>query len=774
MRVVHAVRVLLVSGLILTAGLSRGAPPGPVATPLPIREVVRYKADSTLTRLGELVVVEGTVSVVASTDRFTRIFVQDSSGAICLYSRRLVRTRVGDVVRASGEVADYYGTPEVIFHDLQVLRHGERVMPVATTLEKARLHGDLCRLVRVEGVVTSVRREMYGAWLSLAATPVPMLLRLPRERVADAWREGTVIAVTGVVASRRDPAGGRFWEIIPQSPRSITIVKAGSLLNVRTLLVVAMVLVAVLFMAALWAVMLRLRVRAATRDLTAQREELNEVLQSLEEAHELARMGTWHMDVSSGVFCASPRLYDDIGVTPDGERVPFAKLLELIREDDRAPLVARMDAAVLEGRPFSMDVRLAASDGGERTMFVRGEAVTGPEGVQRLRGVAQDVTEQRALQKSAEQSQRLSSVGTLAASLAHEFNNVLMSIQGFAEVVVRRSSDPAVVVPVQRIQSSVARGKAVSERVLRFTRPAAPLTRPLHAIAFLGDLEPELLQVLGPDVRIEISADHQSWQEGWIAADRQQLAQAFLTLAVNAREAMPSGGTFRIRTQPVSSSSAHPFEAVPTGDRFVHLVIEDTGIGMDDATLQKAFEPLFTTKRYGTGLGLPVVKQIVTLHAGHIAIESKPGHGSRVHILLPGALPPALDMEGPVAPARTRRSILLVEDEPSIAEALTLLLEAEGMEVVLETTGSGALLRTREWRPDVAILDVGLPDMSGLEVYEGIRARWPEVAVVLSTGHGESVVEPSSRSPVRLLRKPYPIDDLLAVIESLCGATAAP
>lgn len=736
---------------------------------VPIGEVAHFNADASLAHVGQAVVIEGTVTVVVLGARYTRFFVQDSSGAISVFSRNRFNIREGDIARVSGKVADYLSTPEVIPERVQVLRHGEPTVPIEMSLDRALRSENLRRLVRINGRVIDVRSDSYGTWLSLSATPTPVLLHLPRKRAAKEWRPGTIVRVTGVIATR-ERSRIRLREIIPQGPRSISIISSVSGLNARALLIVAIILGAVGLVSSLWVISLRMRVADAVRDLLAQRKlaEAHELARQ-SEANELARLSRWELNVATGVVQASSELSVTLAFDPTNNSMLLAEFLEPVHSEERAHLVANIDAAVLEGKPFSMDARVTGRDGTERTLFLRGQAVKEVDGTTRLIGVAQDVTEQRATQRRAEQEQRLATVGTLAASLAHEFNNVLMSIQSVAETLERRSSDEAALVAVRRIQSSVSRGKAVSERILRFTKPAIPMTEPVDVRTFLHALEPELRQVFGENVVVDIVVtSHELAPEGlWISADGAQLSQAFMTIAVNAREAMPEGGTFRITAHRAISRPTSLFADIPTPDRFVYFVIEDTGTGMDPVTLQRAFEPLYTTKRTGTGLGLPVVRQIVMLHSGHIYIESSPGRGTRIHLLIPGEDPRVIDSVKTVLRERSSRTILLVEDELIIAEGISMMLEEEGMEVAVEHTGGDALNRMQHCRPDLVILDIGLPDMSGLDVYERIRGQWPDLPVVLSTGHGEFINEPAGKTLVRLLRKPYQIEELLGAIESL-------
>jgi CheY-like chemotaxis protein len=230
------------------------------------------------------------------------------------------------------------------------------------------------------------------------------------------------------------------------------------------------------------------------------------------------------------------------------------------------------------------------------------------------------------------------------------------------------------------------------------------------------------------------------------------MQQVMLNLIVNARDAMPQGGTITIRT------------GVSGGMGL--LSVSDTGVGMTPEILQSIFEPLFTTKRSGTGLGLAVAQQVVERHGGSIRAESTPGVGTLFEILLPLATPaePSGGGEGR-KPAMS--SVVLIEDELPIAEGLISLLQDRKIRVAHVQRGAEAIDAISNHQPDAIILDVTLPDMSGFGLYDEIARRWPELPVVFSTGLGDE--RPPRAGNVTVLRKPYDIEALLGALERVAG-----
>lgn len=379
--------------------------------------------------------------------------------------------------------------------------------------------------------------------------------------------------------------------------------------------------------------------------------------------------------------------------------------------------------------------------------------------------VATDVTQRRMLESQLEQERRVSSLGRLAATIAHEFNNVLMGIQPFAELVSRVEVPNSVSIAAEQIRKSVQRGRQVTQGILRFTRPAEPLLRPLELSSWLDEMLAEIRSLVRPGISVQVEVEDARL---CILADADQLSQVLTNLAANARDAMPSGGQLRIQVSAVPeelSSLVDPQE-------FVDLVVRDTGSGIPPDILDHIFEPLFTTRKTGgTGLGLAVVHQIVQRHGGKIIAQSAPGKGTTFHLLLKRTAErpseECRDESKPVAALPAGTKILLVEDDPSVSAGIEALLESEG--VIVEIAGSGAQAQERliSFAPDAVVLDVGLPDIDGVELYRIIRSKWPSLPIILSSGHGDiaRIQQAVASTEVDFLQKPYSALHLFEVLQ---------
>jgi len=270
---------------------------------------------------------------------------------------------------------------------------------------------------------------------------------------------------------------------------------------------------------------------------------------------------------------------------------------------------------------------------------------------------------------------RMAGLGHVAATIAHEFNNVLMGIQPFLDLLLRRAAGrPDMAEPLSRIGHSVQRGKRIALEILRFSRPLHAVLAPLPLRQWLGDIAAEAGGLLGVEHSVVLDTPPEPL---FVNADRELLHQAFLNLISNARDAMPSGGVFRIAVQQSTPQSRFGGNLMAPG-RFVGISVSDSGHGMSEETLTHIFEPLFTTKKgRGTGLGLAVVHQIITAHGGYIFAESQPGVGSTFTMFLCLAEGPAATTTTapPPRPGLEGCRVLLVEDDESVAAGTTAMLD---------------------------------------------------------------------------------------------------
>jgi two-component system cell cycle sensor histidine kinase/response regulator CckA len=338
--------------------------------------------------------------------------------------------------------------------------------------------------------------------------------------------------------------------------------------------------------------------------------------------------------------------------------------------------------------------------------------------------------------------------------MAHEFNNVLTGVSSFATHLLRRAGDDETRRAATHNLHALRRGKSITEEILRYTRPAEPLLTTVDVCAWLESYLPEAMAVTGGRTTLEMDdALH-------VRGDVGQLNQVLSNLVLNARDASPS-------SEPIAISARRVMEqGVPT----VELTVADRGTGIPSEIRDRIFEPLFTTKRSGTGLGLAVVHQVVRGHGGTVRVRSEIGKGTTFHILLPLVdAPPKREAE-PLA----KLSILLADDNEAFALGTTELLELEGIRTRVVDRGGDILPAIVNEIPDALILDVGLPDVNGTDVYQTIAARWPRLPVIFVSGHYRAthvdrlLVQPH----VAFLEKPFEVARLLEALERVVAAAA--
>jgi PAS domain S-box-containing protein len=439
----------------------------------------------------------------------------------------------------------------------------------------------------------------------------------------------------------------------------------------------------------------------------------------------------------------------------------------MVHPDDQE-LLAAVIATAVKGHAFvHEELRIHHKSGKWRTVEVAcGNLLDHPQ----IRGLVfnlHDITDRKRMEEELRQLDRLTSLGRLATQVAHEFNNVLMGIQPIVEVIRRRATgDPILLRFTEVLIGSVRRGKRITTDILRFARPAQIAVRPIDVQQLLEQAADEIRPLLGEGIKLQLSLDTAPMQ---IDGDFAQLVQVVVNLALNARDAMESGGG--------ALTLAARYEAdgeLTDSGAFIHLWLSDTGTGIDSEDLPYIFEPLFTTKRRGTGLGLSVVFQVVTAHRGRISVESERGKGTTFHLFIPAG-PPGARREEVIEQkedgvARRPLRVLIVEDEDAVAQGLRWSLEAEGIDVHIATRGADVLPAITAFGPDVMVLDLSLPDEDGRAIYQRVSAVSP-LPVVFSSGEASEAViaELAQSSRTAFLMKPYATEELLEAIDRVVG-----
>jgi PAS domain S-box-containing protein len=360
--------------------------------------------------------------------------------------------------------------------------------------------------------------------------------------------------------------------------------------------------------------------------------------------------------------------------------------------------------------------------------------------------VAHDVTERRRLEAQLRQAQKMEAVGRLAGGVAHDFNNLLTVVNGYSDLLLESlpPSDP-IRAQVEEISRAARRATDLTSQLLAFGRKAMAIPRVLDLNALVRDTEKMLRRLIGEDVELVTQLDPAL---GRVKMDPGQLDQVILNLAVNARDAMPQGGTLTIETRNVELSPAYVrkyLDVVP--GPYVALVVRDTGHGMTEEVKAHVFEPFFTTKEVGkgTGLGLSTIYGIVKQAGGHIEVESAPGRGATFRVLLPRLGDGAAATEGARSDAglpHDSETVLLVEDEDMVRTFARVVLQRCGYTVLEATNGPDALHQAEDHHGPIHLLasDVVMPHMSGRELAERLSGLRPQVRVLFFTGYMDDAV----------------------------------
>jgi two-component system cell cycle sensor histidine kinase/response regulator CckA len=376
-------------------------------------------------------------------------------------------------------------------------------------------------------------------------------------------------------------------------------------------------------------------------------------------------------------------------------------------------------------------------------------------------GVATDITHHTRLEARLREAQRLEAVGQLAGGVAHDFNNLLAVIANYAQFVRKELTDGSRAAgDMDQIITASRRASELTRRLLLFSRRQTGTPEVLSLRRVIEGVELLLQRTLGEEIHLTVDCDDRLWD---VEADRSQLEQVLMSLALNSREAMPDGGELTIRAE----NSVMRDPSSPSS-RAVRLTVQDTGRGMAREVAAHAFEPFFTTKAvsgHGVGLGLATVYGIVTNARGRIELESEPGVGTTVTVLLPAVRRASDDEPSPSAPRGRGETVLVVEDADAVRVLTGRLLYAAGYQVV--SVESGAVALERLDAADVLVTDVVMPGMSGVELAVAARERRPGLPVVFVSGYtGDTTIAGSDDPATAFLAKPFDGDDLLRAVRS--------
>jgi PAS domain S-box-containing protein len=495
-----------------------------------------------------------------------------------------------------------------------------------------------------------------------------------------------------------------------------------------------------------------------------------------------APYGICRCDSTGKILDANPAFLQLLGLASANELIG-QHIFGLYAENDQWFALADF---LRSAQPFKgLTAEWKRKDSITTVVRISGRSVTnGGDGGLVFELFAEDVTERRVLEQQLRQSQKMEAIGRLAGGIAHDFNNLLMVISGYSEFLLERlGAEPHLRGPAQEIAGAAERASSLTRQLLAFSRKQMLAPR----IVNLNDVATEnikmLTRMIGEDIDLVMVPGPNLWS---VRADAGQIDQVIMNLAVNARDAMASGGKLTIETSNVTLDEDYArFHApLPAGD-YVMVAISDTGEGMDNETQSHIFEPFFTTKgTKGTGLGLSTVYGIIKQSGGYIWVHSELGRGTTFKIYLPRVASTGQSAAQVPAPVEYRKvepgteTILLVEDEANLRYLARQYLEKQGYKVIEAADGAVAMqiAVAHDKMIHLLLTDVIMPGMNGRELAQRICEIRPNVKVLYMSGYTENVIGHNGMldAGVRLLQKPFTLRDLKSKVREVLDATLTP
>ena len=508
------------------------------------------------------------------------------------------------------------------------------------------------------------------------------------------------------------------------------------------------------------------------QDITAQRRAENALRESEERYRNLVEMlpeGLW-VQRNGIILYVNPAMVRLLGASRE-EELLGRSVYDFVHPESRDSVRERTEEVQEKGVTVPLkEQKYISLDGSVVDVETLATAVPF-HGERAVLAVYRDIRERKRQEQERKRleerflvAQKMEAVGILAGGVAHNFNNLLMAIQGNASLMLMDlPEDHPHREKLLAIQEAVKSGAELTRQLLGFARGGKYEVRPIN----INTVVEEMAHLFGR-TRKEITIHKTLASDLWtVEADRGQMEQVLMNLFVNAADAMPRGGELFLETQNVELDEDYvrPFSAKP--GKYVRISVTDTGVGMDEETQRRIFEPFFTTKSLGrgTGLGLATVYGIIKAHEGIITVYSKPGEGSSFHIYLPASpKEPAREFKFDEGIARGSGTILVIDDEPMILKVADHLLRALGYHVITASGGKEGLriYRERGLEIDLVILDMIMPDMEGGEVFESLKRMNSQIKVLLSSGYSINgrAREILKRGCVGFLQKPFTLAEL--------------
>lgn len=430
------------------------------------------------------------------------------------------------------------------------------------------------------------------------------------------------------------------------------------------------------------------------------------------------------------------------------------------------------------GRVLALETKFKTRSGESRTVEIAAEPIQLEER-RCILTIINDVTEARLMEQQFRHAQKMEAVGRMAGGIAHDFNNLIMVVESYAHLAKQRAHDQERVRRyTELMEEALGRATTLTRQLLAFGRKYSQELRPCDLNGIVASFSGMLHHVMPEDIQVSLNMA----ATGKVLADRGQIEQVLMNLALNARDAMPNGGVLSIETCDVQLTEAYAWaQGAPTPPgKYQMIAVADTGAGMDEATQAQIFEPFFTTKPVGkgTGLGLATAYGIVQQHGGHIWVNSAPGKGTTMKLFLPQAVevaePVNAEVLNPVVEEGSE-TLLLVEDQLRLREVIFEYLSAKGYNVLAAADGLEAIdvCRSTRKRIDVLITDLIMPGARGSEVAHVARQRFPGLKVIYMSGYNDRKLGDEQPEDTILLEKPFDLPTLTRAIRQIVSSRSA-